>query len=140
MKKQDNKVHPNLKTIRVKKIIFITLSFFLILDCLFLPFVTAPFVFEEGIKEEYILGIVIVIAFWSHLVWINLKDIKEVKYLSYKNVLIDFSNNQNSYYFHLKMALRIVTLFVSGLILLGLFLIVDQYNLFLKNFHIFLAS
>ena len=134
----------NYKAGLIKKIIFGFISLVLLIDIILLPFVTEPFVFENGISEEYVAGVIIVLIVWSCFVFLNHADLKKITILSFENTILfakTYSEkSKERYYCQLGLFLKVVTSALAVLILLGLFSIVDQYNLFLKNFHIFLAS
>ena len=137
MQKENQNFIRNNKIVKIKKIILLIISVFLIFDCFFLAFITEPFIFDEGVNGDYVVGVIMFVSFYTHLVWINSKDIKKIEYLSYKNLVVNFGNNKNSYYFHLKMGRFLVTVFVSFLIVFGAFVIIVQHELLIKNLHIF---
>lgn len=129
------------KSIFVKKIIFGLISLILIIDVIFLPFVTEPFVFVNGINEEYIFGAIIIFIVWTCFIFLNHVNLEKMSILSFEKTILFAKaypeKSKKQYYYQLDFFLKAVTLILMALILFGLFSILDQYNLILKNFHIF---
>ena len=136
MKKELNKMA------LAERLFFISISSFLIFDILFLPFVTEPFIFENGVKDSYVFGSIIAVAVWIYLVWLNTTDISQISFLRFENTIffgkIYSSAEKRRYYFHIKIVLMVITIALSAFILLGTFSIIEQHTLFFRNFSIFL--
>jgi hypothetical protein len=118
------------------------ISFFLVLDIFLVPFITEPFVFKDGIFEEYILGTIIAILVWSYFLWLNFVDLSKAAIHRFENSIpfskIYSNEDKRRYYIHLVFAMRLITVVLSILILLGIFSVVIQYELLLINFRTFL--
>jgi len=134
------------KIFLLKKIVFVVISISLLFDCLFLPFVTEPFSFQVWFSEEYIFGVIFALLVWSYFVWLNFSNLRKIKFLCFENTAVFTSSHPNKtylkkyYYFHLKMGISLVTIFFSGLILLGVFSLVDQYDMALRNLSDFFSK
>lgn len=129
------------KNYSVKKLIFWTTSLLLIMDIIFLPFVTKPFVFEGGITENYFFGSLLVAMIWCYIIWINFVDHKKAKIFDYKSSVFlgdSSSSEKGDYYFHLKLAVHLVTIALIALIILGFFSVLSQMDLLSKNLSLFL--
>jgi hypothetical protein len=118
------------------------ISFFLVLDIFLVPFITEPFVFKDGIFEEYILGTIITILVWSYFLWLNFVDLSKTAIHRFENSIpfskIYSNEDKRRYYIHLVFAMRIITVALSILILLGVFSVIIQHELLLINFRTFL--
>ena len=126
----------------IKKIFFGIISFFLVLDIFLVPFVTEPFIFKDGISEKYILGVMMAILIWSYFLWLNFVDLSKTTIHRFENSIL-FSKlysdeEKRRYYIHLVFSMRIITIALSILILLGGFSLVIQHELLLINFRTFL--
>ncbi len=134
----------NSKASLIKKVFFGFISLLLIIDIILLPFVTEPFVFENGISEEYVFGVIIGLIVWSCFVFLNHADLKKIAILSFENTILFAKTypekSKERYYCQLDFFLKVVTAALIIVILFGLFSIVDQYDLMLKNFYIFLTN
>ena len=126
----------------IKKIFFGIISFFFMLDIFLVPFVTEPFIFKDGISEKYILGVMMAILIWSYFLWLNFVDLSKTTIHRFENSVL-FSKlysdeEKRRYYIHLVFSMRIITIALSILILLGVFSLVIQHELLLINFRTFL--
>ena len=112
------------------------------LDIFLVPFVTEPFIFKDGISEKYILGVMMAILIWSYFLWLNFVDLSKTTIHRFENSIL-FSKlysdeEKRRYYIHLVFSMRIITIALSILILLGVFSLVIQHELLLINFRTFL--
>lgn len=112
----------------IKQIIFGITSLLLIFDCFLVPFVTEPFLFKDGVYEQYVFVCIFAIASWSYITWLNFSELEKIKYL-----FPFFSEHKCSYYFHLKIALKAVTTIMIILILLGFYSVVSQHSIAWQN-------
>lgn len=133
-----------IKNVRfIKKIFFSIISCFLTIDILLIPFVTEPFIFKDGIFEEYILGAIMAILVWSYFLWLNFADLSKTAMHRFENSVpfpkLYSDEEKRRYYIHLTFAMKLITAALCILILLGIFSLVIQYELLLINFRTFLS-
>jgi hypothetical protein len=119
----------------IKQIIFVITSLLLIFDFLLVPFVTEPFLFKNGIDEQYFFLCIFAIASWSYITWLNFSEMEKIKYLS-----PFFCEDKTRYYFHLRIALKLITTSMIILILLGFYSVIIQCDLAWKNILEYLSS
>ncbi len=121
----------------VKKVFFIFSSMALLVDCLLLPFLTEPFVFNQGINKEYVFGVIIVVLVWVGFIRISFVGVKNVKLWKPDGIFISSQRDIDSYYFHLRNSFLIAIVVITGFIFFSLFVIVSQMEIIEKNLRFF---
>lgn len=137
MKKPQKTINKSHKIILLKRLTFAIITCFLFFDIIFLPFVTEPFTFKNGISETYIFGSAIALLTWIYFTWLNFAKLSEIIIFRFENLILFAkmysSDVKHRYYFNLNLIIKFITIILAAIILLGFYSILDQHSLALQN-------